>query len=299
MVNYSSLPFTDLVAAASKVNNTEGLGDPYQLRYTLPFTVSKDPVKVSAVTLRLRRNPNFNLDDVSYRVDIFKIGGSGYNGVFKSLYQSLVYPLNALPNEFSTFTLPLSIGSAGDNGVLQKGTYDMVITLMGNLPKGGNHGWVLPTDYIQFTYLDPINMWKMGIHGASAIVLPDVNETGQQPDVTPDPDNSGLVKKYTVKYNGNGATGGSVPIDERSPYVSGSTVLVKDAGTMKRNGFKFDGWTDGSDVIRAAGSTFNIFNNVVFKAVWVAGEALPPPPVEPLFPQPPTSLKPTIPDPRP
>ena len=31
---------------------------------------------------------------------------------------------------------------------------------------------------------------------------------------------------YTVTYNGNGSTGGTVPIDGSSPYVSGSNVTA-------------------------------------------------------------------------
>jgi hypothetical protein len=35
------------------------------------------------------------------------------------------------------------------------------------------------------------------------------------------------LPKYTVTYNANGATGGTVPIDTESPYTTGSTVTVR------------------------------------------------------------------------
>ncbi|MCL2643471.1 MAG: InlB B-repeat-containing protein, partial [Candidatus Bathyarchaeota archaeon] len=76
---------------------------------------------------------------------------------------------------------------------------------------------------------------------------------------------------YTVTYDGNGFTGGDVPVDGRSPYVSGSVVLVKDQGSLVREGYVFLGWATDADAegpIFTGGSTFNLFKDTVLYAVW-------------------------------
>lgn len=69
-------------------------------------------------------------------------------------------------------------------------------------------------------------------------------------------DGTADYKQYSVTYNGNGETSGSVPVDERSPYSAGDKVTVlgnvgkksSDGGTMvddplKKNHAVFVGWT--------------------------------------------------------
>jgi len=74
-----------------------------------------------------------------------------------------------------------------------------------------------------------------------------------------------------VAYDGNGSTGGAVPVDNNS-YPPGSTVVVAAAGTLARTGFAFTGWNtaaNGSGTARAAGSTFAIGStNVTLFAQW-------------------------------
>jgi uncharacterized repeat protein (TIGR02543 family) len=77
---------------------------------------------------------------------------------------------------------------------------------------------------------------------------------------------------YTVTYNGNLSTGGTVPTDSNS-YLSGATVTVKNPGTMVRAGFTFNGWNtaaDGTGTPRAAGSTMTMGSaNVTLYAMWI------------------------------
>jgi hypothetical protein len=82
----------------------------------------------------------------------------------------------------------------------------------------------------------------------------------------------------TVTYNGNGNTGGTVPVDPSSPYQSGATVTVlgntgdliriNDGGTS----YRFTGWNikaDGSGADQAEGSTFTMgASNVILYAQW-------------------------------
>ncbi len=77
---------------------------------------------------------------------------------------------------------------------------------------------------------------------------------------------------YTVTYNGNGNTGGSVPTDASSPYACGSTVTVKgNTGSLVRTGYTFAGWnTDagGGGTSYAAAATFTISANTTLYAQW-------------------------------
>jgi len=65
---------------------------------------------------------------------------------------------------------------------------------------------------------------------------------------------------YTMTYNGNGNTGGSVPVDPSSPYEYGATVTVLgNTGMLVKKGYTFVGWNtkaDGSGTDQAEGSTF-------------------------------------------
>ena len=79
---------------------------------------------------------------------------------------------------------------------------------------------------------------------------------------------------YTVTYNGNGKTSGSVPTDASSPYTSGSTVTVKgNTGSLVKTGCVFDGWMtaqDGTGTTYAPGATFSISGNTTLYARWIA-----------------------------
>jgi uncharacterized repeat protein (TIGR02543 family) len=68
-----------------------------------------------------------------------------------------------------------------------------------------------------------------------------------------------VTKAYAVAYEGNGATGGSVPVDGSSPHVYGTTVTVLGAGSLHRSGHTFDGWNtaaNGSGTSYQPGATF-------------------------------------------
>jgi uncharacterized repeat protein (TIGR02543 family) len=77
---------------------------------------------------------------------------------------------------------------------------------------------------------------------------------------------------YTVSYNGNGASSGSVPIDTGT-YATGAAVTVKsNTGNLAKPGYAFGGWNraaDGSGSGYVAGATFTMGSaNVVLYAVW-------------------------------
>ena len=76
---------------------------------------------------------------------------------------------------------------------------------------------------------------------------------------------------FTVTYNGNGSTGGSVPADG-TPYASGAKVTVLgNTGTLTEAGGTFAYWNtaaNGSGTVYGGGATFTITANVTLYAQW-------------------------------
>jgi len=82
---------------------------------------------------------------------------------------------------------------------------------------------------------------------------------------------TGGVSRYTVTYNGNGNTGGVVPIDTNSPYIRGSTVVVLSQGSLIRENYTFLGWATNptADIpTYTVDSEFTIQTDTVLYAVW-------------------------------
>jgi uncharacterized protein (TIGR02145 family)/uncharacterized repeat protein (TIGR02543 family) len=82
----------------------------------------------------------------------------------------------------------------------------------------------------------------------------------------------------TITYNGNGYTGGNVPLDSNK-YISGATITVLgNTGDLIKTGSIFKGWNtkgDGSGTDYLAGSTFSIGDsNVTLYAKWILVFAL-------------------------
>jgi uncharacterized repeat protein (TIGR02543 family) len=80
------------------------------------------------------------------------------------------------------------------------------------------------------------------------------------------------LHKYSVAYNGNGNTGGSVPIDANF-YATGETVTVLgNTGPLVKTGHTFSGWNtaaNGSGTPYTGGSTFAMGSgNVTLYAQW-------------------------------
>jgi len=87
----------------------------------------------------------------------------------------------------------------------------------------------------------------------------------------------GLVPTYTVAYNGNGSTDGSVPVDS-AEYAPAATVTVLDSGSMVRAVYTFAGWNEtanGNGAAHAAATTFDMPTaNVTLYAQWTPEDRL-------------------------
>ncbi|MGB9687067.1 MAG: InlB B-repeat-containing protein, partial [Rectinema subterraneum] len=89
-----------------------------------------------------------------------------------------------------------------------------------------------------------------------------------------DPKNDGGAGYYSVTYNANGATSGSVPTDSNH-YLQGATVTVLgNTGSLAKTGYTFAGWNtkaDGTGANYAEGNTFTMGSaNVTLYAKWTA-----------------------------
>ncbi len=85
---------------------------------------------------------------------------------------------------------------------------------------------------------------------------------------------------FTVTYDANDATGGSVPVDP-TIYNSHATATAAGPGDLVRSGFFFTGWNtapDGSGTTVAAGADFLIDADLTLYAQWA--DSLPPPPTD-------------------
>lgn len=77
---------------------------------------------------------------------------------------------------------------------------------------------------------------------------------------------------YTITYNGNANTGGTVPTDPLSPYTSGSTITaLGNTGALTKSGYNFGGWNtlaDGTGTTYAAGTPLTLAGNTTLYARW-------------------------------
>jgi uncharacterized repeat protein (TIGR02543 family) len=77
---------------------------------------------------------------------------------------------------------------------------------------------------------------------------------------------------FTITYNGNGSTGGSVPTAQTG---SGSVTLSGNSGSLVRSGYSFVGWGTTQADTTALSSSYNLTSNVTLYAVWTEVNATP------------------------
>ena len=74
----------------------------------------------------------------------------------------------------------------------------------------------------------------------------------------------------TISYSGNGASGGTVPIDNTAYLANGFATIRSNTGNLSKTGYVFCGWSDGSKLYKP-GQAYTIANpvsTVIFYAVW-------------------------------
>ncbi len=84
--------------------------------------------------------------------------------------------------------------------------------------------------------------------------------------------------QYTVTYNGNSNTGGTVPVDNSTYTLASSVTVLGNTGSLTKTGYSFAGWNtlaNGSGTTYQPGSTFPMLStNVNLYAVWVVNRTI-------------------------
>ena len=78
---------------------------------------------------------------------------------------------------------------------------------------------------------------------------------------------------YSVTYNGNGNTSGSVPTDATEYAKDAQVTVLGNTGNLAKTGYTFSGWNtkaDGTGTPYTAGATFTITENTTLYAKWTA-----------------------------
>jgi uncharacterized repeat protein (TIGR02543 family) len=85
------------------------------------------------------------------------------------------------------------------------------------------------------------------------------------------------ASKYTVTYNGNGNTGGSVPSDPTTYQQGGTATVLGNTGSLVKTGYSFNGWNTtayGSGTTYTTGQTFTMgASNITLYAKWTSNIA--------------------------
>ena len=78
---------------------------------------------------------------------------------------------------------------------------------------------------------------------------------------------------FKVTYDGNGSTGGSVPVDATAYSTGGKATVLSAPATLVKSGYAFSGWgtvSNGSGAFYASGSVIAIGKtDVKLYAVWI------------------------------
>ena len=84
------------------------------------------------------------------------------------------------------------------------------------------------------------------------------------------------IPKYTVTYNENGATSGTVPVDNTEYNRNAQVTFASNTGNLQKTGYTFNGWNTKADptangaVHYNVGAQIQIKENIVLYAEWLS-----------------------------
>ena len=127
----------------------------------------------------------------------------------------------------------------------------------------GNSGGLVKTGYL-------FDHWNTAANGSGISYAPSATFVSESNIVL----YAQWIITYSITYDADGATGGTIPVDTSSPYATGSTVTVLgNTGSLVRTGNTFGGWNtveNGTGTAYNPGATFTISSNVILYAQWHA-----------------------------
>jgi fibronectin-binding autotransporter adhesin len=124
---------------------------------------------------------------------------------------------------------------------------------------------------LDYTGSRPVaEFWTNGVKAASGIVYNSVNAPNH---ILGSGSIMVGIETFSVSYNGNGNTGGAVPVDPNA-YTNNAIVTVLGAGTLVKANSSFGGWSMQAGPTYAPGSTFQITTNTTLYATWMPAGTL-------------------------
>jgi len=81
-----------------------------------------------------------------------------------------------------------------------------------------------------------------------------------------------IANAFSVAYDGNGGTGGSVPTDSGTYEASSLVTVQGNTGSLVRTGYNFAGWNTQADCLGTSyveGDTLSLSSSVTLHAVWI------------------------------
>ncbi len=192
--------------------------------------------------------------------------------------------MKRLTTLFMALSLVIFVAACGGGGGGASSTPTYTVTYDGN----GNTGGSVPSDTTNYEQGQTVtvlgntgNLVKSGYSFAGWNTQADGNGTAYAQGLTFAMGSANVVlyakwtanPTYTVTYNGNGNTGGNIPIDSTN-YEQGQTVtMLGNTGNLVKSGYTFAGWNtqaDGSGTAYAQGATFAMgAANVILYARWI------------------------------
>ncbi len=144
----------------------------------------------------------------------------------------------------------------------------------GNLDEGDYLVWIAPTEGFIFSPVaidavkqsNKFDQTKVVNEGGYSLVT-----LSKPNDMEKFDQDAGVIATHKLKYDENGATGGTEPVDET--HGTATTVTpVNNPGTLMKTGYTFAGWTesaDGTGTVYGSGNTFVMPNeDVTLYAKW-------------------------------
>ncbi len=198
-----------------------------------------------------------------HRRSLFFVGLVSCLAIFLSACSGTIGTQSSQPPPPTTYTVSYNAnGATGgavpvDSGKYTTGATVTVLSNIGNLVNTG------------YTF----SGWNTAANGSGASYTPGATFAMGSANITLYAQWTALPT-YTVTYNANGATGGSVPVDS-GKYIDGATVTVlANSGNLVDAGFSFAGWNtaaNGNGTSYASGATFTMGSaNVTLYAQWAA-----------------------------
>lgn len=142
-----------------------------------------------------------------------------------------------------------------DSTEYEQGVAVTVLSNSGNLTRSGHtfSGWNTAADGSATAYVQG-DQFNMPLNGASLYAQWTQNPT------------------YTVTYNGNGNSGGSVPVDTTHYEQNDTVTVLGNSGSLTRTNYAFNGWNtlpDGSGSAYSQAQTFSMATaDITLYAQW-------------------------------